>query len=64
MQKDAPFVKMTADHWEKVVGVNLTGQFLAAREAAKEFIRRGIVKGRSVAAGKIIFISSVHEVIP
>jgi glucose 1-dehydrogenase len=64
MQKDAPFVEMTLDDWEKVIGINLTGQFLCAREAAKEFIRRGIVKERSVAAGKIICISSVHEVIP
>jgi glucose 1-dehydrogenase len=64
MQKDAPFVEMTLDDWGRVIGVNLTGQFLSAREAAKEFIRRGINKERSVAAGKIIFISSVHEVIP
>jgi glucose 1-dehydrogenase len=64
MQKDAPFVEMTLADWEKVIGVNLTGQFLSAREAAKEFIRRGIIKNRSVAAGKIIFISSVHEIIP
>lgn len=64
MQKDAPFTEMSLDDWEKVIGVNLTGQFLSAREAAKEFIRRGITKEASVAAGKIIFISSVHEVIP
>jgi glucose 1-dehydrogenase len=64
MQKDAPFVEMTLEDWEKVIGVNLTGQFLSAREAAKEFIRRGINKEVSAAAGKIIFISSVHEVIP
>jgi glucose 1-dehydrogenase len=64
MQKDAPFIEMALADWEKVIGVNLTGQFLSAREAAKEFIRRGIIKSRSVAAGKIIFISSVHEVIP
>ena len=55
---------MTLNDWEKVIGINLTGQFLCAREAAKEFIRRGIIKERSVAAGKIIFISSVHEAIP
>lgn len=64
LQKDAPFVEMTLSDWEKVIGINLTGQFLCAREAAKEFIRRGIIKERSVAAGKIIFTSSVHEVIP
>jgi glucose 1-dehydrogenase len=44
--------------------INLTGQFLCAREAAKEFIRRGLVPERSLAAGKIICISSVHETIP
>jgi glucose 1-dehydrogenase len=64
LQKDAPFVEMTLGDWEKVIGINLTGQFLCAREAAREFIRRGIIEGRSTAAGKIIFISSVHEVIP
>ena len=47
-----------------MLNVNLTGQFLCAREAACEFLRRGVVKERSVAAGKIICMSSVHEVIP
>ncbi|HEY9764017.1 MAG TPA: SDR family oxidoreductase [Trichocoleus sp.] len=64
LQKDAPFVEMTLDDWNKVINVNLTGQFLCAREAAKEFIRRGVVPERSCAAGKIICMSSVHEVIP
>jgi glucose 1-dehydrogenase len=64
MQKDAPFLEMSLADWQKVIDVNLTGQFLCAREAAKEFIRRGVVKERSVAAGKIICMSSVHEVIP
>lgn len=64
MQKDAPFLEMTLADWQKVIDVNLTGQFLCTREAAKEFVRRGVVKDRSVAAGKIICISSVHEVIP
>ena len=47
-----------------VIDVNLTGQFLCAREATREFLRRGIIPERSVAAGKIICMSSVHEVIP
>jgi len=64
LQKDAPFDKMTLEQWNKVIGVNLTGQFLCAREAVKEFKRRGVRKEISVAAGKIIHISSVHEVIP
>jgi len=64
LQKDSPFVDMTLDHWNRVIGVNLTGQFLCAREAAKEFLRRGVQPQISSAAGKIICISSVHEVIP
>jgi glucose 1-dehydrogenase len=64
MQSDAPLLEMTLDHWQRVIGVNLTGQFLCAREAVREFRRRGIVPEVSCAAGKIICISSVHEVIP
>jgi len=64
LQKDAPFAEMTLADWQKVIDVNLTGQFLCAREAAREFLKQGIVKERSVAAGKIICMSSVHEVIP
>lgn len=64
IQVDAPFVDMTLDQWQKVIDVNLTGYFLCAREAVREFLRRGIVKERSKAAGKIICISSVHEIIP
>ncbi len=64
LQKDAVFHEMTIDEWNKVIGVNLTGQFLCAREAIKEFLRRGVVVERSVSTGKIICMSSVHEVIP
>ncbi len=64
IQKDARFHEMTLDQWNAVIGVNLTGQFLCAREAIKEFLRRGVDTSRSVAAGKIIHMSSVHEVIP
>jgi glucose 1-dehydrogenase len=64
LQKDAPFDEMTLNDWNLVIGVNLTGQFLCAREAVREFKRRGVVKAVSCAAGKIICMSSVHEVIP
>ncbi|NML59036.1 glucose 1-dehydrogenase [Chryseobacterium cheonjiense] len=64
VQKDAKFTEMTLDQWNTVININLTGQFLCAREAIKEFLRRGIDPSRSVACGKIIHISSVHEVIP
>lgn len=63
LQRDAKFIDMTLEQWNFVIGVNLTGQFLCAREAIKEFLRRG-VNGKSKAAGKIICMSSVHEVIP
>jgi glucose 1-dehydrogenase len=64
LQKDAPFEEMTLDQWNTVIGVNLTGQFLCAREAVREFKRRGVVESVSRSAGKILCISSVHEVIP
>lgn len=64
LQQDAPFEKMTLQQWNTVLGVNLIGQFLCSREAVKEFKRRGVRKEISCAAGKIICISSVHEVIP
>ena len=64
LQRDAALVDMTLAQWQFVLNVNLTGQFLCAREAAREFIRRGVDKSRSIAAGKIICMSSVHEVIP
>lgn len=64
LQRDAAFATMTLAQWNTVMSVNLTGQFLCAREAVKEFLRRGVVPGVSRAAGKIICMSSVHEVIP
>ncbi|MEU1346894.1 SDR family oxidoreductase [Streptomyces sp. NPDC005795] len=64
MQRDAPFTEMTLAQWQKVLDVNLTGQFLCARAATEEFRRRGVVPEVSRAAGKIICMSSVHQVIP
>lgn len=64
IQKDSPFETMTLDQWNLVMGINLTGFFLCAREAIREFLRRGVDPTKSKAAGKIICMSSVHEVIP
>jgi len=64
LQRDAAFLDMTLEQWNKVLSVNLTGQFLCAREALREFLRRGVVPAVSCSAGKIICMSSVHEVIP
>jgi glucose 1-dehydrogenase len=64
LQKDSAFQDMTLADWQLVININLTGQFLCAREAVREFLRRGINPEISKAAGKIICMSSVHEVIP
>jgi glucose 1-dehydrogenase len=64
LQRDSAFHEMTLDKWNKVLGVNLTGQFLCAREAVREFLRRGVIPSVSSAAGKIICMSSVHQEIP
>ena len=64
LQRDAPFERMTLQQWNTVIGVNLTGQFLCAREAVREFKRRGVVPEVSCAAGKILCMSSVHDTIP
>jgi glucose 1-dehydrogenase len=64
LQRDAAMDEMTLEQWNMVIGVNLTGQFLCAREAVREFKRRGVVEETSCAAGKIICMSSVHQRIP
>jgi glucose 1-dehydrogenase len=64
LQQDAPLEQMTLQQWNTVINVNLTGQFLCAREAVREFKRRGVRPEISCAAGKIICMSSVHDTIP
>lgn len=64
LQRDAAFHEMSLKDWQFVLDVNLTGQFLCAREAIREYLRRGPRPDVSVALGKIICMSSVHEVIP
>jgi glucose 1-dehydrogenase len=64
LQQDASFEDLTLAQWNKVIGINLTGQFLCAREAVREFKRRGVQPEVSCSAGKILCVSSVHEVIP
>jgi glucose 1-dehydrogenase len=64
LQRDAPYDQMTLEQWNTVINVNLTGQFLCTRAATREFKRRGVDERVSVAAGKIICMSSVHQVIP
>lgn len=64
IQRDAAFTDLTLDEWRKVIDVNLTGQFLCAQDAVRQFRRQGMQSDRSRALGKIIFTSSVHQAIP
>ncbi len=64
LQRDSTLDAMTLEQWNTVIKVNLTGQFICAREAAREFKRRGVQPNVSVAAGKILCMSSVHQRIP
>jgi glucose 1-dehydrogenase len=64
LQKDAPFDELTLADWDLVMNVNLKGQFLCAREAVRQFKRQGVRRDVSIAAGKILCISSVHDIIP
>jgi glucose 1-dehydrogenase len=64
LERNAPFHELTLEQWQFVIDVNLTGQFLCAREAIREFLRRGPRPEVSKATGKIICMSSVHELIP
>lgn len=64
IQRDAAFCEMTLEDWQKVIDVNLTGQFLCAQAAVKCFRRQQRGEHESPALGKIIFTSSVHQAIP
>ncbi|HKN85482.1 MAG TPA: SDR family oxidoreductase [Nitrospiraceae bacterium] len=64
LQRDASFHEMTLAQWKTVLDVNLTGQFLCAREAVRHFLKVGVVDGVSCSAGKIVCMSSVHQEIP
>ena len=64
IQLDAPLHDMTLADWQRVLDVNLTGQFLCAREAIREFRRRGSTAPGARAVGSIICMSSVHEIVP
>ena len=64
IERPSPIHEMSLADWQSVMDVNLTGAFLSARAAAREFLRRGPVPDVSSATGKIVFTSSVHEFIP
>jgi glucose 1-dehydrogenase len=64
LQRDAAIDQMTLADWKQVIDVNLTGQFLCARAAVRAFKRRPANDSVSRSIGKIVCVSSVHDVIP
>jgi glucose 1-dehydrogenase len=57
IQKPTPSHELSAADFDRVLGVNLRGPFLCAREAIKHFLSRP-------GGGVILNNSSVHEIIP
>jgi len=57
IQKPCPSHEIEAADFDHVLGVNLRGPFLCAREAIRHFLSRG-------GGGVILNNSSVHEIIP
>ena len=51
MVSHAPTEECSLDHWQQVIGVNLTGAFLCAREAFRVMKPRG--RGRIIAIGSL-----------
>jgi glucose 1-dehydrogenase len=64
IQQDKPLVEMSYEEWDKVIQTNLYGAFLSAQTAAKTFLSQNQDKNPAKCIGKIIFISSVHDIIP
>ena len=64
IERPAPVQDMTLAIWQAGIDVNLTGQFLCSREAARAFLNHKSSERTSGAIGTIIFVSSVHAIIP
>ena len=64
LQRDAAAHELSLADWRTVIDVNLTGQFLCCRAAVRRFLAQEERADLSRARGKIICVSSVHEVIP
>jgi glucose 1-dehydrogenase len=60
IESSSPLVDMSLEQWQKVIAVNLTGQFLCVREAVRVFKSRPRLESSAV-RGKIVCVSSVHE---
>jgi glucose 1-dehydrogenase len=63
VQGDANSLEMTLESWNRVIKVDLSGQFLCAQAAARQFLKQE-ASPVSRAAGKIVCMLSVHCRIP
>ena len=52
-----PFLEITDEEWQRVLGVNLYGAFVVSQAGCRQIVKQG-------EGGKLIFVSSVHEDIP
>jgi glucose 1-dehydrogenase len=57
IQISRPSEQLSAEDFDRVLGVNLRGAFLCAREAIRHFLAEG-------KQGSIVNVSSVHQLIP
>jgi glucose 1-dehydrogenase len=64
IERPASIQDMTLADWQAVIDVNLTGQFLCSRAAVRAFLNHKSSEQTSGAIGTIIFVSSVHAIIP
>lgn len=64
LQRDGAALDLSVDDWRQVIDVNLTGQFLTCQAVARQFVAQGPGAGPARAAGSIICMSSVHDVVP
>lgn len=55
--KSEPSEELSLENWQRVLDVNLTGAFIASREAIRHMLENG-------GAGCILNITSVHQTIP
>ena len=69
VQADAAFADLTLDQWRTVIGLDLDGAFLCAREFVRRLPERGGDAGDGPEdprppRGSVVFVSSVHAFIP
>jgi 3-oxoacyl-[acyl-carrier protein] reductase len=53
---DVPFLELSDDEWQRVLGVNLTGVFLCSQVVARQMVERGI-------AGRIVHLASTNGLV-